>query len=316
MESERTAVIDLTYRCNSPCRYCRWGNSRTEGRRDLPLDLVLLPSATLQSLGTSRVVFSGGEPLLYPHLDKVLRYYAQHVEQRVIITNGLLLTDDTRRKLHSAGATGFAFSIDAVSPERYFATRGWSGQQLARVLQNLRRAAESKELELGINAVVSRPTADWVCVGELLALGSSLELDRVKFQPVFDDGYLSHSAPWLALNHSDVPNLLWIADRVAHGEGVNTNPPGFWRDLAAMADGKQLEASRCGLGEDTVLVAGGRLARCYWVPSADVGSIPNAAGELRQHESIAELTDAKPRCQVDSRCFCLQKLSHGWGERA
>lgn len=104
MESERTTIIDLTYRCNSPCRYCRWGNPRNEDRRDLPVSAVLLPAATLHSLGTSRVVFSGGEPLLYPHLVEVLRYYARYVEQVVIITNGLLLSDDKRRALHSAGA--------------------------------------------------------------------------------------------------------------------------------------------------------------------------------------------------------------------
>lgn len=176
---ECTAIIDLTYRCNSPCRYCRWGNPRTADRRELPLEAVLLPAATLRFLGTSRIVLSGGEPLLYPYLDNVLSYYERFVKERVIITNGLLLTDQKRQVLQSAGATGFAFSIDSVSPERYFATRGWSAQQLARVLRNLQCAAETKNLELSINAVVSRATAEWACVGELLAFGSSLELGKV-----------------------------------------------------------------------------------------------------------------------------------------
>jgi pyruvate-formate lyase-activating enzyme len=312
---ERTLIVDLTYRCNSPCRYCRWGNPKTEGRRDLPLDSVLVPPETLQILGTSRVVFSGGEPLLYPHLDDVLRYYARHVEGRVVITNGLLLGDDRRRKLRSAGANGFAFSIDTTVPRLYFATRGWRGEQLARVLGNVQRAAKAAEaegLELGINAVVSRPTASWASVGALLAFGSSINVARVKFQPVFDDGHLSRFAPWLALDPRDVPNLLVIADGVGCLEGVNTNPPAFWRDIAAMAAGSPLDGGQCGLGRDTVLVTDKRLARCYWVPAADLGST-DSTGLIREHEGVAALADAKPRCRVDARCFCLQDLSHGWG---
>lgn len=315
---ERTLVVDLTYRCNSPCRYCRWGNPKTEGRRDLPLDSVLLPAETLRTLGTTRVVFSGGEPLLYPHLDDVLRYYARHVESRVVITNGLLLGDDRRRKLRSAGANGFAFSIDTTMPHLYFATRGWRGEQLSRVLANVQRTAEdahAEGMELGINAVVSRPTANWASVGALLAFGSSINVVRVKFQPVFDDGHLSRSAPWLALDIRDVPNLLLIADGVGRVEGVETNPPAFWRDVAALAAGSPLDGGRCGLGADTVLVTDGRLARCYWVPAADLGSTASTK-PVREHEGVAALADAKPRCHVDARCFCLQDLSHGWGGHA
>lgn len=315
IEFMRTAIIDLTYRCNSPCRYCRWGNPRTDGRRDLPINAVSLPPATLQALGTRRVVLSGGEPLLHPHIEDVLRYYAPHVAQRVVITNGLLLTDEKRRGLRAAGATGFAFSTDSISPELYFATRGWRADQLARVLGNVQRAAEAADvegLELGINAVVSRPTATWPCVSELLAFSASLALEYVKFQPVFDDGYLSRSAPWLALDSRDVPGLLLVAEGVARTESVLTNPPGFWRDLAAMAAGEWLDGGRCGLGADTVLVTDRRLARCYWIPEADLGTVEAPEAALRSHRGLAVLTDAKQRCQVDARCFCLQKLPHEW----
>jgi pyruvate-formate lyase-activating enzyme len=313
MDFMRTTIIDLTYRCNSPCRYCRWGNPHSDGRRDLPLDTVLLPSATLQTLGTSRVVFSGGEPLLYSWLEDVLRYYAQHVEQRVIITNGILLNDVKRRALRAAGATGFVFSVDSTSPKLYFATRGWRAEQLERVLGNIRcAAADGENLELSINAVVSRPTASWSCVGELLSFASSLALASVKFQPVFDDGYLSSSAPWLSLDSRDIPNLLYVADAVAHFSGVATNPPGFWRDLAAMAVGRRLHGRRCGLGAETVLVVQQRLARCYWIPTADLGRVSSSVGALQCADSLAELANSKPHCHVDARCFCLQRLPHEW----
>ncbi|HEX6910647.1 MAG TPA: radical SAM protein, partial [Longimicrobium sp.] len=284
MPTPRTAVIDLTYRCNSPCRYCRWGDRRTVGRRDLPLDEVLLPPESVRALGTSRVVFSGGEPLLYPHLDEVLRHYASLAADRIVITNGLLLTDRRRKQLRSAGATGFAFSLDSTLPELYFATRGLRSGQLARVLRNVHRAAEAaaaEALELSINAVVCRPTATWGCVAGLLAFATQLGLGQVKFQPVFDDGHLSRAAPWLHLHAGDVANLLSIADGITRIESVPTNPPGFWRDLARMAAGERLDPLRCGLGADTVLVTSRRLARCYWVPGADAGSVASPAPRVR-----------------------------------
>lgn len=319
MEESHTAVIDLTYRCNSPCRYCRWGSPLTKGRHNLPLESVLLAASTLRELGTSRVVLSGGEPLLYPHLDDVLRYYAGHVESRVVITNGLLLSPSRRQRLRSAGATGFAVSVDTVDAVLYRATRGWAESQLTCVLANLRSAAgaaEAEATELSLNAVVSHVTANWGCVGAVLALGSHLGLRQVKFQPVFDDGYLSRSAPSLALGPRDVAALGNIADNVARFEGVATNPPGFWRDLAEVAAGAGLDGVRCDLGSGTVLVTDQRLARCYWVPNADAGTIGNELTAVRVRQSTEALARAKPGCRVDARCFCLQPLAHEWSARA
>jgi pyruvate-formate lyase-activating enzyme len=279
---------------------------------------VLLAPDTLRALGTSRVVLSGGEPLLYPHLDDVLRYYARHVESRVVITNGLLLSSSRRQHLRSAGATGFALSLDTTDPALYQATRGWGEAQLGRVLANLRSAAgaaEAETMELGLNAVVSHATANWACVGAVLALGSHLGLRRVKFQPVFDDGYLSRSAPELALGTRDVPGLNDIADNVARFEGVATNPPGFWRDLARVAAGTGLDGTRCGLGPETVLVTDERLARCYWVPDADAGTVRTEPAAIRVHQSTETLLGTKSGCSVDARCFCLQPLAHEWSTR-
>lgn len=259
------------------------------------------------------MVFSGGEPLLYPALGRILEYYKQHVPARVVITNGLLLSEGRRRDLSHAGATGFAFSIDSVSPERYFAARGWRSEQLARVLANLRaasNAAKGEELEVGVNAVVTRANAIWESVCELLDLATSLNLTCVKFQPLFDNGFLGRSAPWLALDSRSVADLEEIASGIDGHVGVATNPAGFWRDLAVLVAGRPLDPLQCGLGGGTVLLARGRLARCYWVPDADLTFSSVGRGEVEG--SALRLEAAKPQCNVDARCFCMQSMAHEW----
>ncbi len=68
-------IVDVTYRCNARCSYCRWGDGRTSERRDPAVaDLCVAPEL-LRAASVWRVVLSGGEPLLHPQLADVLAHY-------------------------------------------------------------------------------------------------------------------------------------------------------------------------------------------------------------------------------------------------
>lgn len=316
MRRYETLVVDVTYRCNSPCAYCRWGNSRTQGRVDLGLDEVLLSRESLLAVGTRRVVISGGEPTLFHALPEVLSHYAALVAERVVITNGLLLDDARRERLLSAGATGFTVSLDTLDAASYRVTRGWPPHTLVQVLDNLAAAAEARRtrpFELGINAVVSRATASWSHVAGLFGLACLLGLDFVKFAPVFDDGFVSANAPWLTLDATVAADLLDVADRVVpEATAFATNPPGFWHDLARMCAGAELDGSACALGRIVALVVRGTVTRCFWVSEATIGVATQAISNDMARRSLTVLHEAKPRCRVASHCFCLQPLDHVW----
>src|SRR5258707_6255600 len=71
----------------------------------------------LGELGTSVVTISGGEPLLHPDLDDIIR---QMVKRRIVsglITNGYLLTSDRIQRLNRAGLEWLQISIDNVNPD-------------------------------------------------------------------------------------------------------------------------------------------------------------------------------------------------------
>ena len=66
-------VLELTYRCPHRCRVCFHTGKRGKNTPDMPMNLVRLALDKAQQEGVQRVRLTGGEPLLYPQLDTILR---------------------------------------------------------------------------------------------------------------------------------------------------------------------------------------------------------------------------------------------------
>ena len=309
-----TTVVDVTYKCNARCRYCRWGDGSAGDRTALDLEKLLIPAETLQLLGTRRVVISGGEPRLHPNLPEILAHYANLVEQVVVITNGYGLDRAAAEDLLSAGATGITVSLDSVDAIESFLTRRTPPALHGKILKNIADlAAPDRDYELGINSTVSSVTANWLTVRDMLVFGASLSVDFVKFQPVFDDGYVSENSPDLFLGPGDVGQLLDVASRLEAAVRPATNPPGFWRDVAAVAGGGGLSARGCALGPSDAISTGGRLSICLWVGSSCYGA---AGGTIRDADRIrVRFESDKQKCDVGFHCFCNQGMGHTWQER-
>src|SRR5713101_7573320 len=78
-------------RCNLACTYC---NEYDDFSKPVPTEQMLRRVDKLGELGTSVVTISGGEPMLHPDLDDIIR---RMVKRRIVsglITNGYLLTAD------------------------------------------------------------------------------------------------------------------------------------------------------------------------------------------------------------------------------
>ena len=309
-----TTVVDVTYKCNARCRYCRWGDGSAGDRTALDLGKLLIPAETLQLLGTRRVVISGGEPRLHPGLPEILAHYASLVDQVVVITNGYGLNRAAAEDLLGAGATGITVSLDSVDAMESFLTRRTPPALHEKILKNIADlAAANRDYELGINSTVSSVTANWLTVRDMLGFGASLGVDFVKFQPIFDDGYVLDNSPDLLLGFDDVDSLLEIASRLEIGCQIETNPPGFWSDVAEMARGGNLPPGRCALDSSDAISINGKLSICFWVQSSCYGysnTVPNGAEEIKTFFEAE-----KRKCVVDFHCFCNQGLKHTWLDR-
>jgi MoaA/NifB/PqqE/SkfB family radical SAM enzyme len=101
-------------RCNLSCTYC---NEYDDFSKPVPTETIISRINHLADLGTVIVTLSGGEPLLHPELDDIIRAMRRRGLIAGMITNGYLLTPDRVKRLNQAGLDWLQISIDNVMPD-------------------------------------------------------------------------------------------------------------------------------------------------------------------------------------------------------
>jgi MoaA/NifB/PqqE/SkfB family radical SAM enzyme len=132
-------------RCNLSCAYC---NEYDDYSKSVPLLELERRIKRLADLGTTIVTISGGEPLLHPGLDDVIRAIRRWRMIAGLITNGYFLTPDRIKRLNSAGLDHLQISIDNVIPDSV------SKKSLKVLNQKLRNLAEHALFHVNINSVL------------------------------------------------------------------------------------------------------------------------------------------------------------------
>src|SRR5437868_7174604 len=132
-------------RCNIDCGYC---NEYDKVSAPVPTDVMLRRIDKLKALGTSVVAFSGGEPMLHPDLDQLIRHIRSHRMMAGLITNGYFLVPKRIEELNAAGLDFLQISIDNVEPDEVSKK---SLRVLDKKLQHLKRYAT---FDVNINSVL------------------------------------------------------------------------------------------------------------------------------------------------------------------
>jgi MoaA/NifB/PqqE/SkfB family radical SAM enzyme len=101
-------------RCNIDCGYC---NEYDKVSPPVPYETMCERIDKLAALGTSVVAFSGGEPMLHPQLDDLIRRIRSHGMMAGLITNGYFLVEDRIARLNAAGLDYLQISIDNIIPD-------------------------------------------------------------------------------------------------------------------------------------------------------------------------------------------------------
>src|ERR1700716_4083947 len=101
-------------RCNLACTYC---NEFDDFSKPVPLDEMKKRLDILAGMGTSIITISGGEPLMHPDLDEVIRHMRRRRMIAGLITNGFYLNKERIERLNEAGLEHLQISIDNVVPD-------------------------------------------------------------------------------------------------------------------------------------------------------------------------------------------------------
>jgi MoaA/NifB/PqqE/SkfB family radical SAM enzyme len=101
-------------RCNIDCGYC---NEYDKVSQPVPTETMVERISHLAKLGTSVVAFSGGEPMLHPDLDFLIRHIRSLGMMAGLITNGYLMSPKRILALNEAGLDFLQISIDNLEPD-------------------------------------------------------------------------------------------------------------------------------------------------------------------------------------------------------
>ena len=132
-------------RCNLACGYC---NEYDHSSPPVPLEALTHRIDLLAGLGASVVTISGGEPLLHPGLDEVIRHIRRRGLIAGLITNGYLLTGERIGRLNEAGLDHLQISIDNIRPDAI------SKKSLKVLDLKLQLLSQFAEFHVNINSVV------------------------------------------------------------------------------------------------------------------------------------------------------------------
>src|SRR5215475_9386917 len=147
-------------RCNLSCSYC---NEYDDFSDPVPAEEMYQRIDKLAEFGTTLIIISGGETLLHPQLDDIIRRIRSHGIICGLITNGYLLTPKRIQQLNQAGLDHLQISIDNVKPDEV------SKKSLKVLDKKLRWLREHAEFHVNINSVIGagvREQWDAVTIGK------------------------------------------------------------------------------------------------------------------------------------------------------
>src|SRR5436309_3997174 len=204
-------------RCNLACGYC---NEYDKVSNPVPLDVMNRRLDKLAELGTSIVTISGGEPLMHPELDDIIRHIRAHKMIAGLISNGYYFTPERIKRLNDAGLEYLQISIDNVEPDEV------SRKSLRVLDKKLRYLAEHAAFHVNINSVIGGGIKDpqdaLVVAKRAVELGFSTTVGVIHdedgtLKPLTEnEKNIFHAVK--KLGNKDHARLNWFQDSIAEGK--------------------------------------------------------------------------------------------------
>jgi GTP 3',8-cyclase len=148
--------VSVTDRCNMRCGYCMPKNNIKwfDSTEVLSFEEIIRLSSIFANLGVEKIRITGGEPLVRPLIEKLIKSIAKipHIKSIGLTTNGLLLSGRVK-KLKSSGLNSVNISLDSFKEDRFKMMTGING--LGKVISSIQKARDVG-FDVKINTVVIR----------------------------------------------------------------------------------------------------------------------------------------------------------------
>ena len=136
----------VTRRCNLACAYCA---EYDRSSPPVPKDVLLQRLERIRALGAWSVEFTGGEPLLHPDLEELVRAARKlRFLRTMLISNAFLLDEERVERLNAVGLQALQVSVDGVRPSLV------TIKVLDRLRKQLQALARHARFSVVLNAVI------------------------------------------------------------------------------------------------------------------------------------------------------------------
>lgn len=252
--------ISLTPNCDLNCFYCQPEKQETPPAHLLTPEEIERFVLAAASLGVSHVRLTGGEPLLRPDLEDIVRRVAavQGVSDVSLTTNAQSLAPRAA-SLKAAGLKRVNVSLDTLRPERY--RRFTGGGQLERVFAGINAAEAIGLLPIHLNVVVIKGVNDDE-INDLARL-TLLHSWDVRFIELMSIGVTRSVGQQQLFSANDIWRLL--GEPVKEPSGIGAGPAKYFRLPGALGRVGLISAVSdhfCALCNRIRLTSEGRLRLC------------------------------------------------------
>ncbi|AKB56345.1 MULTISPECIES: radical SAM protein [Methanosarcina] len=182
-------TISVTEECPNNCIHCALPD--TKNRKKLAPEIVKSTIDQVLEMGTTFVIFDGGEPLTYPGLENLIRYVNPEKAITGMFTSGVGMTEERASSLKEAGLYSLTVSFDSAYEDKHDHVRGRKGvfKSAVEAVKNGIKAG----LLVNIYVVLSRDNVNEL--EELYALSSELGVHELSFYEIVPTGrWIDHAS--------------------------------------------------------------------------------------------------------------------------
>ncbi len=178
-------AIKPTLNCVANCLHCNPRSKKFTRERVLTIDEYNELFKKLKKLGTHQICVSGGEPLIYKDIVKLIELITKNGLKASLNTNGWLLTKEKFKELVDAGLLIVNLSIDSPDAKEHDELRRLPGL-FDRATKQIKQCKDlGIPFKLNIRMVLSKH--NYKKVGDMIELSRTLDADMLSIDMIEAD---------------------------------------------------------------------------------------------------------------------------------
>jgi radical SAM protein with 4Fe4S-binding SPASM domain len=179
--------FETTRTCNLRCRHC-YSDSGTQLGDELTVEEIKALIDHLADMGVLAITFTGGEPLMHPHIFELMEYAKKKPLTLLLFTNATLITPKVVEKLKELQIYKVNVSIDGPDSKTHDRFRGVDGA----FKKTIRGVNLLREAGIAVQTSISVTKLNYKKVKETLHLVKDLGITSFKLWPITFSGRPGH----------------------------------------------------------------------------------------------------------------------------